>query len=190
MMTAAEEAADLKKNPLPQEPDCSTCLHCYRPEVSCELRDKDPNLRSNACDYQPDEDHDDTLPPLEQAYRVQARIKDLQEELKGYQDRYTALLEKAIAAKIETEGPYTLLDKKRTVRVPDAALFKDLYPEEYRILKQEEVDRQLKKIDEVIASDLITIPVKRAEELVGKVKFTNVSEEKVYHNYNILLTEA
>jgi hypothetical protein len=190
MMSAAEEAKDLKANPLPPEPNCGTCLHCYRPEVSCELRDQDPDLKSNACDYKPDEDHDDTLPPLEQAYRVWVHIQALQEELSEYQNRYSALIEKSVAAKIETEGPYSLIDKKRTVRVPDVELFKSMFPQDYTVLKQEEVDRQAKKLDELKLSDLVSIPVKRAEELIGKVKLTKISDEKVYHNYSVLFQET
>jgi len=189
-MDPRDEAADLNKNPIPPEPDCSTCLYCFRPESSCELRELDPNRKSNVCDYKPNEYHDDSLPPLEQAHLIQLRIQALQEEVKGFQSRYENLIEKAVAANLEKEGSYSLIDKKRTVRVPDPEKFREQFAEEYAILKQELIESELKKIDRVRESDLTTIPVKRAEELIGKVKLTKISEEKVYHSYSIVLVEA
>jgi len=185
MMTAAEEQADLKKNPLPE---CSTCLHCYVPEAECDLRDEEDN--KDRCEYAPDDDHDDTLPPMEQAFRVQTRIEMLQDELKRLQGRSSALLEKIVVSKIETEGPYSLIDKKRSVRVPDPVKFKEMFPEAYAAIKQEDVDRAMKKIDEILASELTNIPVKRAEELIGKIPLTKISDEKVYHSYSILFAEV
>lgn len=184
-MSTAEERADMKANPLPQEPDCHTCDHRVETESSCELLDGEL-----PCRYHPDALHDDTLPQLEQAFNLQAKITNLQDELKEYQARYSALLEKAVASKIETEGAYVLVDKKRSVRVPDPVKFKELFAEAYAIIKKEDIDRQLKKIDEVMGQDLTTIPVKRAEELVGKIPLTKISEEKVYHNYSIQQVEV
>lgn len=188
MMSAAEEARDLKANPLPPEPNCNTCLHCYVPEAECELRDEEDN--KDRCEYVPDVLHDETLPPLEQAFRIQEEINALQEEINAYQKRYSALLEKAVAASIEKEGPYSLIDKKRSVRVPDPVKFKEQFPEAYAAIKQEDVDRAMKKIDEILASELTNIPVKRAEELIGKIPLTKISDEKVYHSYSILFAEV
>jgi hypothetical protein len=183
MMSTAEERADMKANPLPQEPVCSTCRNYYVPEAECILRDEEDN--SDRCEYLPDSLHDDTLPSLEQAFNVQAKINTLQEELTAYQKRYSALLENAVTAKIEKEGRYALIDKKRSVRIPDVTKFKERFGDEYAVLKQELVDAQLKKIDAMLQEDLTTIPVKRAEELIGKTKLTAISEEKIYHSCSI-----
>jgi hypothetical protein len=188
MLSPSEERADLKTNPLPTEPDCGSCLHCCVPEAKCDLRDELDN--ADRCEYQPDELHDETLPLLEQAFRIREKMTSLQEELSEFQKRYDALLESIIAVKIEKQGPYVFIDKKRTVRIPDVELFKSAYGAEYEILKQERMAEYLKKFEELKEQDLPSIPVKRAEELVGKVKLTRISEEKVYHNYNIVLVDG
>ncbi len=183
-MSTAEERADLKANPLP---DCSKCMHCDIPEAECDLRDE---AHPDACDYKPDADHDDTLPPMEQAYRISVRMRALQEELNAFQSRYSALLDRIVSAKTEKEGKYFLADKIRKVRVPDVEKFKARFPVEYDVLKQEQIDAQMKKIDDLAKQDLTTLPVKRAEELIGKVKLTEISDEKVYHSYSIGMSEA
>ncbi len=181
-MSTAEERADLKANPLP---DCSKCAHMIESEPSCVLLDA-----NRPCTYAPDGLHDDTLPPMEQAFLINEKIHDLQEELTGFQSRYSALLDRIVSAKTENEGRYFLADKIRKVRVPDVGKFKAKFPVEYDALKQEAIDAQMKKIDEMVKQDLTTLPVKRAEELIGKVKLNEISDEKVYHSYSIGMSGA
>jgi len=182
-MSTAEERADLKANPLPPAPDCSTCLHCYVPEAECNLRDGEDD--KDRCEYLPDDLHDGALPALMQAFLIQEKISSLQEEIKAFQKRYEILIETAVASNIEKEGPYCLIDKKRSVRVPDPVKFRELYPDAYAVIKQEDVDRAMRKIDDLLKADLTSIPVKRAEELVGKIPLTKISDENVYHSYSV-----
>ncbi|PKG31656.1 hypothetical protein [Methanoregula sp.] len=187
MLSAREEAADLKKNPLPPEPDCSTCLHCCIPEAECDLRDEEDN--KDRCEYAPDADHDETLPLLEQAYRLQALILQKEEVLKKYRARFDKVMDQVLASKIENQGIYSLIDKPRKVRVPSVEKFKERFSEEYSTLKKEEYAAKLQKLDDLLKSDLTSIPVKRAEELIGKVKLNEISEEKVYHAYKVVSAE-
>lgn len=175
-MSTAEERADMKVNPLPPAPNCSTCLHGNIP-VECNM--------DRGCEYCPDSLHDTTLPPLEQAFHIQEKIHALHEEARELQVRYDTLIERAASANIEKEGPYLLVDKKRSVRVPDPVKFKEQFPDAYKAIKQDEIDRQMKKLDEILLQDLTTIAVKRAEELIGKIPLTKISDEKVYHSYSI-----
>lgn len=181
-MDPREEAEDLKKNPLP---DCSTCDHCIRPEVECELMNG-----GQPCDYTPDEDHDESRPQIEQAYRVHELIAEYQEKIQALQRRYDGLLEMIVAAGKDREGEYSLIDKKRTVRVPDPVKFKDGFPVAYEKIKRELIDSEMKKLDDLAVRDLQTIPVKRAEELIGKDPLSKISDLKIYHNYSIVRTEA
>ncbi len=181
MLSAREEAADLKKNPLPE---CGSCVHGIKERVSCLLIGE-----GKLCEYVPDADHDETLPLLEQAYRLQALIQKEEEILKNYRARFDKVMDQVLASKIENQGIYSLTDKKRTVRVPSVEMFKERFGEEYTTLKQEEYAAKLQKLDDLLKNDLTSIPVKRAEELIGKVKLNEISEEKVYHSYKVVSAE-
>ena len=180
-MLAKDEAADLKNNPLP---DCGTCAHGIKERISCLLLEE-----GKLCDYVPDADHDETLPLLEQAYRLQVLKDKAGRAMKDLQDRYDRVLTQVIDSKIENQGQYSLVDKKRTVRVPDVVKFKAQYGQEYQTLKQEDYAARLKKLDEALQQDLVSLPVKRAEELIGKDKLNAISEAKVYHNYQVVSSE-
>lgn len=180
-LTPKEEAADLRENPLPEEQDpCLTCTHCVREELVCGL-DADQE-----CTYQSLDD----LPPLERIYYLEQERKRLETTLATV----TKMRDERIAAAVEAgtteEGDFQLINKQRKVRAVKVDEFKAQFPEAYRTLHNAAIDAAMKKVQDVTVSDLVTISVKEAEELVGKKPLSNVCTEQVYDHWSIVLVEG
>lgn len=186
-MSTADERADLNAHPLPPEQGCSTCRHSTPtgPGGTCALQDA-----GQACTYALDIAYDETAPLLERTYRLQVRIQEMQEALKKESALFDSLMDRVVKSEITVQGNYSLIDKPRTVRVIKPAEFRAMFSDAYETLRRELVDAQMKKIDDILLQDLTTIPVKRAEELVGKEPLKAVVEPQIYHAYRIMSTEG
>lgn len=182
-MSTADERADLKAHPLPAEQSCSTCRHSIL--GACTLQNA-----GQSCSYAPDAMHDEGMPLLERTYWLQEMIRERQAELTDLSKKFDALMDEVLSSAITVQGTYSLIDKPRTVRVIKPDEFRAKFTDAYETLRRELVDAQMKKIDEILQQDLTSIPVKRAEELVGKEPLKAVVDSQVYHAYRIMLTEG
>lgn len=114
---------------------------------------------------------------LERLARADARIAALRAELKEWQAEYDAALEAVLPtatfapdrvkknAESHREGNWKLLRTEKTVRTVDAAKFIGTFPD--------------------LAKQICTIPVTKAEALVGKKNLEAFCEHKTTYSYRV-----
>lgn len=98
---------------------------------------------------------------LKEAFEIDELIKAAMDQVNRLQHRKELIIEELLANSVREAGNYELLDKVRTIRRVNVHRFKERFPTEYEIIRQQKVEQFTKEAGKVIL-------VSDAERLLGK----------------------